>query len=336
MQRPDRRLHIRDIRCYCTGISSLAACPVAQAPIYIINLKRSVDRRRLITRQFSRTGFRPLVFCAFDGHDTAFPFFVFKNLSGRWWHYADHFKPGAFACYLSHAAIWAKVASGSSPYAFIFEDDTTFDFAALESCLLDIEDTSFDLIFVNQRMHRWVSSISRTGPSCMVKVASLLSERVLNGAYADHVPCPGADGYIVSKRGARRLLHIMQSRGICMGVDYALLLNTLTRTQLVELSDGSDRLPPSIQDQIHNELVLFSHNAPVALDGFIYAPRHVAKQPVELPSTILHKKLMPNGRFASGFELRHMRWLFLRCLLLYWQFKRNSDGATPHSPNVRM
>ena len=292
-----------------------------QVPIYIINLKRSTDRRLNITRQFSPTSFRPLMYRAFDGHDTSFPFFVFKSLSGRWWHDSDNFKPGAFACYLSHAAIWAKVASGSSPYALIFEDDTTFDFAALQSCLLDIKDTSFDIIFINQSMHKQVSSVSPAGSSCMVEVAPLLSERVLNGAYADHVPVPGAYGYIVSRRGARRLLAIMLSRGICMGVDYALLLNTLTRTQLVELSDRSDRLPPSIRAQIHNELVLFSHKTPIALDGFVYAPLHVAKHPAGFPSTIIHRKFMPNGRFASGFQLRHMRWSFLRCLLLYWQLK---------------
>ena len=189
------------------------------APIHIINLRQSADRRRHIAQQFSKTKIRPMFFPAFDGHSKAFPFFVFQALSGRWWHDAENFKPGAFACFLSHAAIWAKVARGQSPYAFVFEDDVAFDFDGLETARLDIGNAPkpFDIVFVNQRMHNYVSNLE--GEDAIINVSHLLYERVLDGTYANRVPVPGGDGYAVSKRGARKLLHMCNSRGINMGVD---------------------------------------------------------------------------------------------------------------------
>ena len=145
----------------------------------------------------------------------------------------------------------------------------------------------------------------------------------MNGEYAERVPAPGTDGYIVSKKGARKLLYMMQSRGINMGVDYAMVLNTLTQDQLNQLVQ-CDRLPPSVRTLMHNEMVLFSHKDPLFLDNFIYAPTYLANQPVEFSSTILHKKLVSNDAFSSGFERRHMQWLSIRLAFLYWRIKRQN------------
>lgn len=287
-------------------------------PIYIINLRRSVDRRRHIEKQFSESTFRPCFCRAFDGHNKAFPFFVFRSLSGRWWHDADNFKPGGFACFLSHAATWAKVAYGSSPYAFVFEDDVTLNLGGLEDCLLGIENAQqpFDVIFVSESMSHWISGVEE---KAVIPIP--LYDRVLDGTYADRIPPPGAYGYAVSKRGARKLLHICNSRGINMGVDYAMLLGLLTRPQLTELAQRH-RLPPSIRDQIHNELTLFADEEPIDLDVFLYARAPVAKHPETFPSSISHRRFLANEHF-SGLKLRHVRWGLLKCLLLYWRIRRH-------------
>ena len=87
-------------------------------------------------KQFSQTTFRPSVFHALDGRHKAFPFFLFKELSGRWWDDVDNFKPGAFARFLSHAAVWSKIASSRSKYAVILEDDVTLNFTAIDRRVL--------------------------------------------------------------------------------------------------------------------------------------------------------------------------------------------------------
>ena len=56
-----------------------------------------------------------------------------------------------------------------------------------------------------------------------------------------------------------------------MGVDYAMLLASLTRSQLAELA-RRDRLPPSIRAKAHNELTRFAGEAPITLDVFAWSP----------------------------------------------------------------
>ena len=111
-----------------------------------------------------------------------------------------------------------------------------------------------------------------------------------------------------------------------------MLLASLTRPQLIELA-RCDQLPPSIRDQIHNELTLFAKQAPITLDVFAYRPFHVAKHPETFSSVIFHRKFMPNKRFCSGFKPRHVRLLLLRCLLLYWRIKASSALHSTRTEN---
>ena len=92
-------------------------------PVYFINLERDQERREIGIKQLHKIGIKPHIISAYNGHQKNFSFYKYRHLSrGKWWD-KNVFKPGAFACYLSHAKCWRKIAAGNSPYGMILEDD---------------------------------------------------------------------------------------------------------------------------------------------------------------------------------------------------------------------
>lgn len=293
------------------------AAVVKRAPVYLVNLKGEAGRRIRMKRQFSGTGIKYHTISAHDCHDERFPFFLYKEFSGQWWDRYDHFKPGAFGCFLSHAECWMKVATGSAPYGIVMEDDIELNVKAFWRCMEDIAGMSFDVIYLSERMHSWLDNAKiQVGEhdGKTYSVSSLLCRLLLDGTYSEKVPPPGTDGYVVSKKGALKLLYMMQSRGINMGVDYAMALNTLNQDQLERLRGvGADRLPFSVRCILHNEAHRLEFDAPVCLDSHIYAPQWVVRLTPSIPSTIRHEVYCSNELFdaepAGFFERISIRRL---------------------------
>lgn len=274
-------------------------------PIYIVNLRRSVARRRHMKRQFVGTGHRPTVLRGFDCHAPGFPFPRYKDLFGPWWNRQHSFKPGAFGCYLSHAKAWREVAFGCSPIGVVLEDDVLVNKVDFDKCLEDLAGLRFDVVFINQRMHDWLRLPGRPPePSqpLLHGVASLLYDFCLSGIFRDGVRCPGTDGYVVSKKGALKLLYMMQSRKIRVGVDYAMVLNTLTDDHLETLNGMSADLPSGMRWWLHTELRDWKREGPIRLDNYIYSPpRHGVVQldpKLSSVSTIGKKMYLPNEVFG--------------------------------------
>ena len=201
---------------------------MSKVPFYVINLNSAHDRRKNIRQQFAQIGLKARIVPAYDCHDENFPFFLYRELAGQWWDDYERFKPGAFGCYLSHAKCWLKIARGNAPYGVIMEDDIKLNSQSFESLFLQIDSTSFDVIYINRGMHNWATRAETRDTDALCRVAPLLSKLILDGTCSKQVPAPGAYGYIVSKNGAYKLLDMMRSRKISMSVDYAMALNTLS------------------------------------------------------------------------------------------------------------
>lgn len=97
--------------------------PAIDWPIYVINLDRAVERRAAITERMSRARLSFERFAAIDA-TTLIAAQIRESVA------ADQIKRfkrplsrPEIACYLSHIAVWQKIASGDKPAAFIFEDD---------------------------------------------------------------------------------------------------------------------------------------------------------------------------------------------------------------------
>lgn len=290
--------------------------------IYAIHLAHATARRTALEAELQRLG-QPAEFIeACDGHAPGFSFadhadLLLPSQQGQ------TFKPGAFACYLSHSYAWARIADGPDPYALVIEDDVVFQpdaFAHWAQCPMP---EGFDLVFVNYRMFklaaaagwpvdfaplanpdRWMDRAlaaepagPRPGPA-YVPVADTLGTLFAARYYRDPLwYAPGGDGYLVSRAGARRLLDMMSRRKIHMGVDYAMVLNSLSREVMAGLSDAVLEAMPGIC----RNFVRREREAPLAgwqpLRAYIHAHHWLVglNEAVMYPSTIQHQVLRRIG-----------------------------------------
>jgi len=235
---------------------------------YIINLARSVRRREVLEAQLVDLGLEHTFVRGLDGLEDDFPFPRYQHLYHPFWGNADSFKPGAFACYLSHSLCWQAIAEGDAAHAVVLEDDVSFQSDNLEAFAGSVLEAPFDLIFINERMQRWISASPLRDEKPLVPVSQLLCSLVRSGEFASKVRAPGADGYIVSREGARKLMDMLHSRKICMGVDYALVFNSIRREALMQLDEASDgHLPDALKYHLLREEAM---DRAIDLNSFVY------------------------------------------------------------------
>ena len=284
-------------------------------PILVINLNSESARRRSIVRQCEQGGLNPRMVQAYDGHNVRFPFYRYKELSGRFWSDESSFKPGAFCCYLSHAECWRLIANGKAEHGLILEDDVELNTEEMRKFSLQ-RIADFDIIFVNSRTSRYV----RRSPSTQefVELGPLIFNIIQKGTFAGKLPSPGGDGYVVSKSGAEALLRIMNTRGICMGVDYAMALHSLDQNQLEQLSlmEGS-ALPNSVRCLLANHARM--QYEPIKLKAYVHNGPSLVRTG-SFNSSIRHDVWLSN----SLFDLRpgaFRRWADI-LKQGYWQSRR--------------
>lgn len=264
----------------------------SRMPVLVINLASSTDRRSSIIQQFEGSGWQPTFVPACDGHDPAFPFYRYRELAGLWWDNGSEFKPGAFCCYLSHAKCWRKVANGNADYALILEDDVQVYTDALSSFTTD-NLPDFDVILVNQRTRAYLKHLQDIPD--WVAVGPLIARLVQDGTFGKNIPAPGSDGYVVSKAGAKKLLRMLSTRRICMGVDYALVLNSLDQGQIDTLRRmDMERLPFSARCFLANETD--ASGGPMDIGSYIYTgPPLLRMRSFE---TMIGDTRLPNSMFG--------------------------------------
>ncbi|MGB0505188.1 MAG: FkbM family methyltransferase [Pikeienuella sp.] len=194
--------------------------------IYVIN--RSVDTDRLA--QFSNAAEKlELTYTrinAFDGHRPDAPWFLYRDLIGDQFWGEEEAKPGALACYISHIAAWQRVVADNLEMALICEDDTILRNRLTELRADARRNEGFDVIFANERMVSWRDKVARKGDKKLVPAGKVVERMVEQGASlgADGLArAPGADAYLISRKGAEKLLQAVKAQKICAGVDWAML-----------------------------------------------------------------------------------------------------------------
>ena len=278
-------------------------------PVLVINLASSTERRSSIIQQFEGFGRQPTLVSAYDGHDIRFPFYRYKKLAGLWWDNRSEFKPGAFCCYLSHAKCWRKIANGNADYALILEDDVEINTDALSAFTAD-NLADFDVIFVNQRTRAYLKHLS-DAPD-WVDLGALITKLVQDGIFARNIPAPGGDGYVVSKAGAQKLLRMVRTRGVCMGVDYALVLHSLDHAQIDALRMIESRnLPFSARCLLANEMR--ASGGPINIGAYVYTGTPLLKLrsfdttigDTRLPNSMFDQKPGIVGRLKDSLSSRY-------------------------------
>jgi glycosyl transferase family 25 len=193
----------------------------AMIPVYVLNLKRSPERRAFMTEGLTSAGIAPEFVAAVDGRARRLPHHPRLSMAET-------------ALILSHRKAWRRLLAGAAEYAVVLEDDThigenfaavlDFDWSSFRFDLVKLE-TSFDRVWLARR-------------------GAAIDDRTLRRLGAEHL-C--AAGYLVSRAGARKLLEA--TRALSEPVDHALF----GRSAIFEGRVVAYQLDPAIvvQDNLH-------------------------------------------------------------------------------------
>lgn len=200
--------------------------------IHVIN--RDVDARRWREMQAVFSDHKLQRFSAIDASDPATDVWadplVKETRASR---------KGAVGCFLSHLALWRRIAEEGP--ALVLEDDTTpiGDRDAFKTIWRARRD--FDLIFVNQRMARRRSQAPDDDGGLLRSVDASYRSTRLAASEAEKKPSPpGTDGYLLSKKGAKRLLKEIAVDGVRCHVDHWLFFLSVAGATMEQVTP--DRL----------------------------------------------------------------------------------------------
>ena len=162
----------------------------------VINLERSIDRRRLITEEFESRGVEFEFSKAKDRLDlTESDYEQHADRESRLMNWNHSSVPGALACWISHQQVWrACLADEELDRVAIFEDDALLgeDFGRALNAL-EATDELFDIVFLENRFtHKPFKPL--------IEIGDGLSLGLVKYGYM------GAMGYVITRRAMERLI----------------------------------------------------------------------------------------------------------------------------------
>lgn len=190
--------------------------------VAFVNLDRNTERRAEVEGQFRDSPVPLHRVPAVEGG--CLPLSAVGHLTrGK----ADAGLRGTLGCFLSHAAAWEMVVQRGLAHCLIVEDDIV-SLLPLPPRLGPLGlPAGYDICFVNDRMEPRLDAEGtgfRTVP--------------LVQAVRDFTPdhnAPGADGYLISAAGARKLLDLVAQDGFAGDVDWRLLIYGLSPDEVTAL-----------------------------------------------------------------------------------------------------
>ncbi len=179
--------------------------------IAVVNLDRNTERRAWTERLFGH-GPAPLHrIPAVEG--SRLPLSAVQRLLGC---PADPAMRGTLGCFLSHAATWESLALQSLGHLLVIEDDV-IPLLPLPARLGPLGLTpDYDICFVNDRLEPRLDPDAADAPSLHRLADAMLS-------FLPEDNAPGGDGYIISAKGAAKLLAWVAQDGFTGDLDWRLL-----------------------------------------------------------------------------------------------------------------
>ncbi|MHA7155900.1 hypothetical protein [Arthrobacter sp. TMN-50] len=163
----------------------------ADLPVFVLNMKEDSRKLSLLQGLYNKFGLNPDRQEAVDGRSID-PSSVSKIAAHR----GLRIGAGALGCALGHIAMWKEfLAAGHSHSLFLEDDGLPFIWQDLSHLIAGAG--CFDVLYVNERMSGLKAGLVSTGTTELWDAL---------GTRPDSVHGWGADGYLLSRRGAERLL----------------------------------------------------------------------------------------------------------------------------------
>lgn len=296
VRQSNRNVHLRSrillgiLLLACLSRKSCFAWRRRQPNFHVINLDRDKERWESVIQELSSKGVSPKnierVEAVYGKKLTE------EDLDTNTTFVAKHFATrGTIGCYLSHRKCWEIAAQSNKPYEIILEDDVLVadDFPQQVATILQeideqcpqTRDGNWDVIFLGA-----LGCCHPSGRHGLNWIAGIMAgglrkpQRTLEGAPHCHIPRRplGAHAYIVSKRGAQKLLkHCWKVSGHVDVVAWGLpSLNVISvHPMLCHQNMGSvstigaitkgleTRLPKIVVDEYTGIVLEWIYNAPV-------------------------------------------------------------------------
>ncbi len=176
---------------------------------YVINLDRRQDR----FDTFCKTWAGVERFSATDGESLRL-----TPAQVRLWGMNDHnWSKGIMGCAYSHLRLWQQLLNSSSSAYFILEDDTerTDNSDSIHAVLDPSFDLDYDILFLgySERNHAWSPPDAGNASFVQLKSTAVAMSMFLGGAFA----------YLISRRGAAKMMAMVNSAGMINAIDTLML-----------------------------------------------------------------------------------------------------------------
>ncbi len=238
--------------------SSPLSKPLVASNTYIVNLKRRPDRKSNVEAIFKKYGIQNYSFFeAVDGKELQPSQELSRLFAGN--DFGN--KRGVIGCALSHLALWMSLYRSEYPYYIIFEDDIRVP----PSFTSDYTNASkwfgkYDVLFLGYHIQKGHEQKIQQGKG---EPIPLERSTFIGGTF----------GYVITKKGAEKLLIYIQQNGIKHGIDYLMKLvpdlEIWSYQPHIVFSDWMGNNPNMDSDiqTDHTSLIL-----PVATDDWVFLP----------------------------------------------------------------
>lgn len=263
-------------------------------PVFVINRACDGDRLHRFRRAARKQGVTAHRIAAIDGHRVDAPFAAWEAYLGNHFWGEPEIKPGALACYLSHLKAWEAVIASGAGHAMICEDDAELiaPADAIDAAVRSGEGA--DLIFCNDRL-------CREGTTSPLPLEQALARMIARA--------PGADCYLISRRGAEAMIQRTRETRIICGVDWALVwaglgpdAGDLPQPEVAQLLGFGPVNAPSLTVQVAAEpLASLRSGVPSVLNHDHRMPINALQAGTAHHVHADHAVLVPAGPVQLGF-----------------------------------
>jgi len=185
--------------------------------VYVVSLKDSIDRQKSITTQCKKLGIEPIFIDAVNGKNfSEFEVSHYCNQKKAKQLFGRELLLGEIGCALSHKNIYQKIVNENISCAVILEDDAEIASSFKEVVSLVYKnDIRWDLILLGHyrgfQHNKESSSIHSLWSRYSLNKTYRLGNIVKGGL--------GTHGYIISQRGAKRILDFLEYNDLYLPID---------------------------------------------------------------------------------------------------------------------